>query len=156
MAVLYGRVTRLQYGCNTGDIFHPCCDRVLRPYSPSVQCPCCGGNCWMNPNGNAKSYKTTTVIDPVSSNPTSRKMRNRYCLVRNWIAIWCRNQSTHHNGQLVTPKNRVTSWPYGLTALWRVDQQSVNSSHTKNSCNGLTVLFNLARKRQKLTAISAD
>ena len=47
-AVLYGRVTRLQYGCNTGDIFHRCCDRVLRPYSPAVQCPCCGRNCWMN------------------------------------------------------------------------------------------------------------
>jgi len=32
------------------------------------------------------------------------------------------------HGQLVTPKNRVTSWPYGLTALWRVDRQAVNSS----------------------------
>jgi len=46
-AVLYGGVTRLHYSCNTGDIFHRCCDWVLRLYSPAVQCLCCGGNCWM-------------------------------------------------------------------------------------------------------------
>jgi len=54
-AVLYGRVTWLQYGCNIGDVFHRCYNRVLQPYSPAVQCPCCGGNCWMNQNGDVKS-----------------------------------------------------------------------------------------------------
>jgi len=43
-AILYGRVTWLQYGCNTGDTFYQCCDWVLQQCCPAIQCPCCGGN----------------------------------------------------------------------------------------------------------------
>jgi len=34
----------------------------------------------MNQNGDAKSYKTTTVTDPVSSNPTSSKNEEQMLL----------------------------------------------------------------------------
>ena len=93
--MLHGRIirlcntvaVRLQSCCITGDIFHPCCDRVLRPYSPAIQCLCCGGNCWMNQNGDANRRRQLLLLIPLLLLiRRRRKMSNRCCWIRNWIA----------------------------------------------------------------------
>jgi len=59
----------------------------------------------MNQNGKAKSYKTTTVIDPISSpNPTSSKNEEQ-----NAVGFVTGLPAGAGTSQLVTPKNRVRS-----------------------------------------------
>jgi len=64
----------------------------------------------MNQNGDAKSYKTTTVIDPVSSsNPTSSKNEEPMLLGSYLDCQLAREPVNSSHGQLVTRKNCVTS-----------------------------------------------
>ena len=68
-----------------------------------------------------------------------RKMRNRCCWVRIWIASWRGNQSTRH---MVNLSHGKIVWRVDRT-VWRRCELTGNLStrHTKNSCDELTVLF---------------